>query len=202
MPNFQDLPRELRDEIYEYCLSTPRILVAVNERFNPRPPTWPDTEAATALLAVSKAIHAETVPMFYGLNKFELSIYTGDGQRTIFQKYPTLFERIVFNMDLRHLPGTSSDGIYTGSATTMMRNWQTTLSTLTPMSNLKLLQIRLDTFNRYANWPLNLFRDPTTEFLQKIILPLEQSMSRSFPQHLKHMATSRPRDLVPHGLDA
>lgn len=72
---FLDLPRELRDMIYELSLvSTERIDVCRLGQFA-SPPSNTKLGISTALLRVSRQIHSEGVKVMYGLNTFEASIF-------------------------------------------------------------------------------------------------------------------------------
>lgn len=75
--SFLDLPRELRDMIYELSLvSTERIDVCRLGQFA-SPPSNTKLGISTALLRVSRQIHSEGLKVMYGLNTFEASIFLG-----------------------------------------------------------------------------------------------------------------------------
>lgn len=73
--NFLDLPRELRDTIYEFSLvSTQRIDVCRLGQFATPPSDAEKLGISTALLRVSRQTYSEGLKIMYGLNTFEAII--------------------------------------------------------------------------------------------------------------------------------
>ncbi|KAK7946068.1 uncharacterized protein PG986_010389 [Apiospora aurea] len=63
MPNLPDLPRELRDHIYKFCLVDSKSI----------PPWRCSSKLATGLLRVNKTVHREANLVFYSQNIFDFS---------------------------------------------------------------------------------------------------------------------------------
>jgi len=63
--NFLDLPRELRDLVYELCLLHPVPIVP-----------WFQQELTSGLLRANKTAHREASPLFYSQNRFDFT-WTG-----------------------------------------------------------------------------------------------------------------------------
>ncbi|KAK7916902.1 hypothetical protein PG985_010510 [Apiospora marii] len=70
MPNFPDLPRELRDLIYQFCLVHKKPVDTCRYLQYTRPPIY---GLAPNILRVSKAVHREASPVLYSQNIFDLS---------------------------------------------------------------------------------------------------------------------------------
>ncbi|KAK8068543.1 hypothetical protein PG996_007655 [Apiospora saccharicola] len=73
MPNFLDLPRELRDQVYELCLVGEKLV-------QPRHAPWSawarcvDHGLTTGLLRVSKSVYREASCVLYSRNIFDLRL--------------------------------------------------------------------------------------------------------------------------------
>ena len=186
MPTFQELPSEIRDLIYRYSLLTDQTLVAVNEQLDTTPPTLTETDSATPLLAVSKAINAEVAPIFYGQNKFKLSLClpnTADNRQTIFQKYPTLFRNIICYFVIEDLPSVAKYATWQLFVDSAMEIWQATIHSLAAMTNLKLLVMDVDGLRLLAH-PWRSRNVPGGPF-QAVALHFKPLLLRSIPSGLK-----------------
>ena len=76
MATFMDLPLEVRNMIYEYCLVKNSILVPFEEFYPLRPEdlAFRKDLPSVALLRVNKSIEAETAPILYGKNVWRVSV--------------------------------------------------------------------------------------------------------------------------------
>lgn len=78
--SFLDLPRELRDRTYDYCLIMEQPFDIGNSHLKPESrrdwtfANWNRYPKAATLLATCKQIHAEAAPVLYGQNAFETSL--------------------------------------------------------------------------------------------------------------------------------
>lgn len=105
MPHFLDLPPELRDTIYEYCL-------VVEGEINPYPTDYEKQELMrpfprkpdVSLLLVSKLIRAEAEIVLYGQNLWRLSY--SKAEYLMWNDATKLIRRLVVNFDVRDLDST------------------------------------------------------------------------------------------------
>lgn len=70
MPTFLSLPREVRDIIYEYCLSVPHVLIPYRSAEAPR---YKDDFPPLGLLSVSKTVRQEALPVLFRSNIWYIS---------------------------------------------------------------------------------------------------------------------------------
>ncbi|KAK7916901.1 hypothetical protein PG985_010509 [Apiospora marii] len=79
MPNFLDLPRELRDQVYELCLVGERLLNLQNPIYGDWGYSYDHYGLTTGLLRVSKNVHREASLVLYSQNIFDLTLPQGNG---------------------------------------------------------------------------------------------------------------------------
>ena len=155
MPNFMDLPREIRDMIYAKALTSDGFLVAEREQLLnsdsvPKRHYTPLTPASTALLQVNKAVNTGATAVFYAVNTFKLSSYAILGRPSIFTTHAVRFRRIflefIYHSHEEHEILVKS-GILAGEAGSFpIRIWKHQNRSLFPMINLQLLQLGVAAF--------------------------------------------------------
>lgn len=105
MPHFLDLPTELREMIYEYCL-------IVEGQINPYPTEYEKQELMrpfprkpdVSLLQVNKLIRAEAGIILYGKNLWRLSY--NKAEDPMWEVSKKLIRRLMVNFDVRDLDST------------------------------------------------------------------------------------------------
>lgn len=88
------LPAELRNHIYELAVLHDKPIVLDpnrNAAYKPRP-RGSISGLLTALLYTCKTIHTEALPIFYGVNTFEIRVSAGDAQGMLKYLTPTTTE--------------------------------------------------------------------------------------------------------------
>ena len=76
-----DLPRELRDNIYEHCLVVPFNIIHYPEYYRlHRSTDYKDRKFTDflSLLYVSRQVHEEAAPIFYSKNTFRVTATVAD----------------------------------------------------------------------------------------------------------------------------
>jgi len=101
--NFLELPREIRDEIYNLSLITEYEIVMHPEEYElSNVPTFgTDDQPCVGLLQLNKQIYAESFPVFYGKNTFRLP--TNTQHNTIYQKYSREIHHVTVHLDYREV---------------------------------------------------------------------------------------------------
>lgn len=128
MPNFQDIPRELRDLIYAEALTTDGFLLALNEEIRSfHVVLWamiervvsfgqtrhkndeeirfprldlPKPSVSLALAQVSKQLYNEAMHAFCSLNTFQISSYPTTGKPSVFMKHVKSFQSVYGDLAL------------------------------------------------------------------------------------------------------
>ena len=100
MACFLDLPRELRDQIYGYCLIVQGVLVV--QPGHSGEPTAPryrgGSPPALALLSVNQQINQEAAPIFYGKNCWRiLADYSAEPDFCFYEKHGSLLRHVNFS---------------------------------------------------------------------------------------------------------
>jgi len=106
MPNFMDLPREVRDMIYAEAMISDQVLIARGECGGyPNNKNRNDYEAdfrhsgpTLALLRVNKTTNSETTPVFLAVNTFKLSPLPSLGRSSVFTKHGSLFRNVAVEL--------------------------------------------------------------------------------------------------------
>jgi len=153
MPNFMDLPREIRNMIYVQALVSEKILVKEEEeaendldpRINPR------KSAPTALMQVSRTLNNEANVIFYSLNTFRLSSsYSISGKPSIFNSHATLFRRVLVELfidqttwEQRHVIPDWNSTPNLDSGIALVNIWQKQIRALAPLINLQFLELKV-----------------------------------------------------------
>lgn len=106
MPNFMDLPREIRDIVYEKALCVKGSLAPYKEGYHV-PDDYDGPAPALTILATSKQIRDEALPVLYGKNTWRvtsgapyppsLNYNTMVRSQTIFLKFGHLIRKVVID---------------------------------------------------------------------------------------------------------
>lgn len=95
MPNFLDLPREIRDMIYTHALPAGHVLTAKNEVYPDQPWGLIDFSIPVALLQVNKQVSKEAMEIFLAQNTFKASLCAALGRPSVFTTHAKLFRNVV-----------------------------------------------------------------------------------------------------------
>jgi hypothetical protein len=101
--NFLELPREIRDQIYNCCLVTDFEIVMHPEEYeiSDVPSFWVDSQPCVSLLQLNQQVYQETFPVFYGKNIFRMP--TDIRYNTTYQKYGRYIHHISIHLDYREV---------------------------------------------------------------------------------------------------
>lgn len=131
MANFAILPREVRDNIYQYCLVTANIIypyIAYYEQEDGIKPYSKSKEnLAIGLLGVKKSIQDEAATVLFGQNTWHLSD-PSSGKRfpqLLWTKYTDDFRHVQLKLDIRDYHPLTAQPPPTCSAPTSRRRGMT-----------------------------------------------------------------------------
>lgn len=196
MPYFQDVPREVRDEIYGYCLLASYNLVTQSDGCATCTIEMPHTKLAVELLSTSKAMHAETAYLFYQKNTFRIPCDSElQGKPSAFSRYPTAFRSLVCLLVCNWISEDALNRAFSSERGPrgILDQWSATLETLKPMTKLQFLEID---FN-WESYSLS-ERHPFETFLPWI----KDELVRNVPLSVRNRATSRTQGTWLTGISA
>ena len=149
MPNFLDLPREVRDIVYADALYTEHVLLAMNEELcdyeiEHEGRRFPKSSISLPLLLVNRQLYAEAMPVLCSINKFEISAYPARRLPSVFTKYGKFFQKIIiylaYDGDSDHFP---EEDVHV-SGGDLVQRWKKQIQSLAPMRNLQFLELNVE----------------------------------------------------------
>ena len=100
MACFLDLPRELRDQIYGYCLliRDPIVIQTGHSQQATAPWYWGLSRPALALLGVNRQINEEATPIYYVKNRWQMPPdYSVEPDFGFYEKHGSLIRHVIFS---------------------------------------------------------------------------------------------------------
>lgn len=144
------------------------------------------SDSTLALLRVNKTINSEAIPVFFGINTFELSPQQGLGKFSVFTKHAALFRNVAVEFDTEHCYKYRADEAFDlAMHKHVIYTWCDQIRGLASLFNLRFLELNV------RNLVAEAYSGKTT--MGELIMELKPQLLASVPAGVRQKRGVRSR---------